>query len=158
MTPIPPDMTPTKAELLTEARRLVYVTAGLPSVNVTVTWGPAGPVITRDQAESRFPAVGSAEWWAAPDQLKASALVVLAESYLVADPDRQVRQRMRQVSHGISEGMDWAAAAHRLAYAPHSVLAARRAEPGPLARVVDPAAMARWVQTGRSDGGEVPAA
>lgn len=150
MAPIPPDTTPTREELLDEVDRLRFVAAGVQPVRRTVTWVDGRVVIVRDQPEPSWPEVGSPRWWAAPAPVRIASLLGLSAAYLVADPDQQVRERMRQVSHAISEGMSWSDAAHSLAYEPHRVLVERRGEPGPLARQVDPAALARWVATGNS--------
>lgn len=151
---IPPDMSPTRPELLDEIRRLVYVVADVPPVNVTVTWGQGGPVITRDRPEPHLSEVASAEWWEASDRLKAAALLVLAEAWLVHDPDRAVRERLRAMSWDLAEAMRG-----RHGGPSHSEFERRRAAPGPAARQIDPAAVQRWVATGSSDGDEgVPAA
>ncbi|MGH4013155.1 MAG: hypothetical protein ACRDSL_04335 [Pseudonocardiaceae bacterium] len=138
-------------------RRLAYVAAGVRPVQTRAEWTDTGtpgsgrPAVSRDRPEPPWPVVGSPAWWTAREPVRIAALLVLAESWLVADPEQQIRQRLRQVSHAISEGMDWSAAAHHLAYEPHRVVARRRAELGPLARQVDPEALARWVETGSSD-------
>lgn len=103
------------------------------------------------QSGGRVPAVGSAAWWSAPPTGKVAALLVLAEARLIDDPRQLAAEQLREVSKAISGGMDWSAAAHRLAYDRRDVVAARRREPGPLARPFDPVAAARWVETGSSE-------
>lgn len=103
-------------------------------------------------AGGSVPPVGSAAWWSAPDAAKVASLLVLAEARLIDDPHRIAAEQLREVSKAISGGLDWSAAAHRLAYERPGVLAARRREPGPLAALIfDPVATARWVETGSSD-------
>jgi len=72
---------------------------------------------------------------------------VLSEAWCVYDPERVVRQRLRAMSGDLSGGLDWAAESRRPS---RGTLAARRAEPGPMARPVDAAAAARWARTGSS--------
>jgi len=59
-----------------------------------------------------------------------------------------VAERLKAASVAISE----ACRGHRWGPS-HATLVARRAEPGPAARAFDPAAAARWVETGSSEGG-----
>ena len=143
---------PDWAALLDEIERLAYVAAGIEVTGRTVVWRDGRAVIERDPPTSDLPDVDSAAWWDAPARIRIAALVLLAREQLTVQ--RQLAEQQRAVSVAVSTGMDWAAAAHHLVYAPHRVLAARRAEPGPLARTVDPAGMARWVETGSSSGEE----
>ncbi|HEX2301552.1 MAG TPA: hypothetical protein VHH34_24125 [Pseudonocardiaceae bacterium] len=120
-----------------------------------MTWRDGRAVIERTPSTSDLPVVDSSAWWDAPARIRIAALVLLAREQLTVH--RQLAEQNRAVAVAISSGMDWSAAAHHLAYAPYSVLARRRREPGPLARRVDQAAADRWAQTGNTDEG-VPAA
>lgn len=93
-----PDCSPTDVELLAEVRRLVDVAAGVPPVQIRTGWGEGRAVVNRDRPALSLPVVGSPRWWAAPDPVRVAALLVLAESYLVVDPERQVRALLRSVS------------------------------------------------------------
>ena len=145
---------PAWAALLDEIERLVYVAAGIEVTGRTVVWRDGRAVIERDPPTSDLPDVDSTEWWDAPARIRIAALVLLSGELLTTQ--RQLAEQQRAASVAVSTGMDWATAAHHLAYAPYSVLARRRREPGPLARPVDQAAADRWA-AGSSDG-EVSAA
>jgi len=94
--------------------------------------------------------VGTEQWWAASDGVKLAGVLVLGMAWCVHDPESAVRQRLRAMCGDLSEAHDWAAASRRPS---HTSLAAIRAEPGPMARRVDPAAAARWATTGDSRAG-----
>ena len=98
----------------------------------------------------RLAGVGSRAWWNASDDAKIAGLLVLSEAWCVYDPERAVRQRLREMSWALSAGHDWAAESRRPS---RSTLTRRRAEPGPMARPVDGAAAARWAATGDSQDG-----
>lgn len=108
--PIPPDDSPTHAELLAEVRRLIHIAAGTTPGSREVSF-LGGQAVVRRALPPSLPNVDSPEWWASPAKTRIAALLVLAESYVLADPDRQVREQLRQVSQAISEGADWSAAA-----------------------------------------------
>lgn len=144
---VPPEDSPTREELLAEARRLVHVAAGTTPGVREVSWVDGRAVVRRALPPS-LPDVGSPEWWAAPSRTRIASLLVLAEAQLVADPDRQMRERLRQVSQAISSGMDWSETARHMSYAE---LERRRAEPGPNARQVDRGSLVRWVESGSSE-------
>lgn len=129
------DHSPTRVELLAEVRRLLYVALGVPPVQTLVSWVGGRAVVTRDRPEPSLPLVGSPEWWAAGEPLKIASLLVLAEGYLIADPERQVRERLRHMSWDLSGAHDWARQAERPSFAE---LKRRRAEPGPLYVPRDP--------------------
>ena len=90
-----------------------------------------------------LPVVGGREWFAATWIIQSAT--ILAEAFL-RDPD-QIAADHKAAAVAISLAADWAAASRRPS---HAALAARRAQPGPLARTVDPAAAARWAATGSS--------
>jgi len=72
-------------------------------------------------------------------------VLVLALAWCLHDPERAVRQRLREMSYDLAAGHDWAAASRR----PTAVtLRSRRAQLGPMARAVDPVAARRWALTG----------
>ena len=120
------------AELLAEVHRLV---------DIVVT-----AVIHQHRG---IPGVGSPAWWAAPDGVRRAALLILGEAWLLHDPERAVRQRIREMSWDLAASADWAAVARR--HVSHGDLERRRARPGPMARPVDFEAAARWAATGRGD-------
>ncbi len=97
----------------------------------------------------RVPGTGTSAWWAAPDDAKIAGLLVLAEAWVIHDPERAVRQRLREMSYDLSQATDWTSAAQRPS---HVELERRRAEPGPRWQSFDPQAAARWVATGSSEG------
>ena len=97
-----------------------------------------------------LPVVGSQEWFAATWITQVATMAVLGEGYVLRDPDRIAADQLKAASVAIATGADWAAASRRPS---HTSLAAIRAEPGPMARRVDPAAAARWATTGDSRDG-----
>ncbi len=109
------------------------------------------PAIAAARREhGRLAGVATAEWWAAPDDVKLAGVLVLGMAWCVHDPERAVRQRLRQMSYDLSGGLDWAAASRRPS---HTTLETIRTEPGPVAGSFDPVAARRWVETGSSEGG-----
>ena len=102
---VPPDLAPSRAELLAEVQRLVWIAAGTPLARRTVHWAEGRAVIVREGGGLDLPAVGSTRWWQAPTPLRIAALLVLAEAYLIADPERQVRERLKAASVAVSEGI-----------------------------------------------------
>jgi len=96
----------------------------------------------------KVPGVDTSAWWNAPDIAKIAGLLILSEAWVICDPERMVAERFKAASVAISEGDQggWRRPSR-------SELAARRAQPGPLARTVDPVAARRWVKTGSSEGG-----
>ena len=94
-----------------------------------------------------IPGVGTPRWWGAPDDGKLAGLLVLAEAWCFYDPERVLRQRLREMSWDLSAGLDWAAASRRPT---PDTLRSRRERPGPMLRRVDPEAAARWARTGSS--------
>jgi len=95
----------------------------------------------------RLAGVGTRQWWDASDDAKVAGLLVLSEAWCVYDPERVVRQRLREMSWDLSAGLNWAAASRRPT---PDALRSRRERPGPMLRRVDPAAAARWAATGSS--------
>lgn len=95
------------------------------------------------------PGVATPEWWQADDRTKLAGVLILGLAWLVHDPDRAVRQRLREMSWDLSAAHDWSAASRRPS---HAHLVSRRAELGPMARSFDAAAARRWVATGGSGG------
>lgn len=105
-----------------------------------------------DPARARhgpLPSVGSDHWWRAPADVQLASLLVLAEAWVVYDPERAVRERLRSLSTDLSGAADWSAIAR--AHVTPDGLEHRRAAPGPLARAVDPAVAARWAATGTTE-------
>jgi hypothetical protein len=96
-----------------------------------------------------LPGIGTQRWWTAPADVQLAALLVLAEAWLVHDPDRAVRERLREMSHDLSDATDWKALARH--HATPGELEERRSQPGPLARDVDPHAAAHWAATGTTE-------
>lgn len=105
MAPIPPDESPDELALLAEVHRLVHRTAGSRPVARRPRWVDGRVVFDRDGEEPQLPRVGSTEWWAAEERVRVASLLVLAASWLLADPDRQVRARLKAAAVGVSEGM-----------------------------------------------------
>ena len=109
------------------------------------------PAIAAARREhGRLLGTGTPEWWSADDGAKVAGVLVLGMAWLVHDPESAVRQRLRQMSYDLAGGLDWAAESRRPS---RGTLAARRAEPGPMARPFDPVAARRWVETGSSREG-----
>jgi len=94
--------------------------------------------------------VATEQWWAASDDVKLAGILVLGMAWCLHDPDRVVRERLREMSWDMSAGLDWAAASRRPT---PDTLRSRRERPGPMLRTVDPVAAARWARTGSSAGG-----
>jgi hypothetical protein len=88
------DNSPTRAELLGEAHRLVH------------------PVVqaVRSQRGS-LPGVGTSAWWSAPPDARLAAILVLGEAYLIADPERMARERLKAMSVDLAGARSWTAAA-----------------------------------------------
>lgn len=119
-----PDMAPTPEELRAEAHRLVAVAAGSRRAKRTVAWVAGRAVVERPKPDPSLPSVGSSQWWAAPDRIRIASLLVLAEAWLLADPDHTVRERLRSVSLDLSAGM------HEVSLGPsHGELMRRRYPP-----------------------------
>jgi len=98
----------------------------------------------------RLVGVGEPAWWDAADEVKLAGVLVLALAWCLHDPERAVRQRLRELSYDLSAATDWAAASRRPS---HTTLETIRTEPGPVARPFDPVAARRWVETGSSRDG-----
>ncbi len=96
----------------------------------------------------KVPGVDTSAWWNAPDIAKIAGLLILSEAWVICDPERMVAERFKAASVAISEGDQggWRRPSR-------SELAARRAQPGPMARPFDPIAARRWVETGDSREG-----
>ena len=109
------------------------------------------PAIAAARREhGRLAGVATAEWWAASDDVKLAGVLVLGMAWCVHDPERAVRQRLREMSYNLSEAHDWVAASRRPS---HATLETIRTEPGPVAGSFDAVAAARWVATGDSREG-----
>ena len=93
--------------------------------------------------------VGTVAWWDGTDVEKLGGVANLALAYLIQDPLRAEAQALKQVSVAISQGDlgGWRRPSR-------SELAARRAQPGPMARTVDAAAARRWAATGATGATE----
>ena len=98
----------------------------------------------------RLVGVGEPAWWDAADEVKLAGVLVLAEAWVIHDPEQAVRRRLREMSYDLSAATDWTAASRRPS---HASLETIRAEPGPVAGSFDAAAAARWVATGDSQDG-----
>lgn len=132
---IPPDMTPITEELRAEVHRLVH------------------PFVHSARIEcGRIPGVGTPQWWTASTAARIAGLLTLSEAWLAFDPQRELDLRFKAMSVDLCRAHDWSAASRRPS---HAELAARRTEPGQLARSFDPDAAARWVET---DSSSEPAA
>ncbi|HET9256859.1 MAG TPA: DUF3631 domain-containing protein [Pseudonocardiaceae bacterium] len=83
-----------------------------------------------DLAGGSIPRLGSAAWWSAPPLARLAGLLALAEARMVEDPAVFAADQVKAVSVAISSGADWSAIACR--HVPHTELARRRAELGPL--------------------------
>lgn len=138
---IPPDLSPTSSELRAEVHRLIGQVVAIARAEHGQALGP-------------LPGVRHPDWWTAPTSVRLAAILVLGEAYLIADPERVAVQILRDMAYDLSAAYDWATASRRPS---RTALAARRAEPGPLAQKFDPELAARWVATGGTDDG-VPAA
>jgi len=88
----------------------------------------ASAIATARQENGRLAGVATAEWWATSDDVKLAGILVLGMAWCVHDPERAVRQRLREMSGDLSDGHDWTAASRRPS---HAELTKRRAEPGP---------------------------
>lgn len=145
MTAIPPDRSITDLGTDLELRR---------AVRRTIEWA-IGETIqgTQRSRSGPVPAIGTPEWFEADNLTRLASILLLGEQWLVHDPDRAVAERLRAMSWDLSEAMRG-----RHGGPSHVEFERRRAEPGPNARSVDRGSLARWVSTGCSDGGEVPAA
>jgi hypothetical protein len=85
---------PTRTELLSEVHMLVQA------------------VVQSARTEhGTLPGVGIAEWWAAPPIARIAGLLILAEAWLVADPDRVAREQLKSMSADLSRSRNWAKAA-----------------------------------------------
>lgn len=107
-----------------------------------------------DPARARhgpLPSIGSDQWWRAPADVQLASLLVLAEAWVIHDPEHALRERLRSLSTDLSGAADWSAIAR--GHATPDELDHRRAAPGPLARAVDPAAAAHWAATGTTEAG-----
>ena len=111
-------------------------------------WRVLAPIFAAARkGRNRILGVGTVEWWEASDPEKLGGVANLALAYLIQDPLRAEAQRLKAAAVAISEAANWTDASRRPS---HATLAARRAEPGPMARPFDPEAAARWARTGSS--------
>lgn len=136
MSPIPVDTLPDDAELRAAVHQLVEAA-----------------VQRARSSHGAVPAIGSAAWWAAPGDVRAAAVLVCGEAWLLyRTPEQLAADQLKAAAVALSTGLDWSAAGHAAMFHNATVLARRRAEPGPMAgRTPDPAATARWVATGSSE-------
>jgi hypothetical protein len=91
---IPPDNSPTDVELRAEVHRLIHLV-------VMLACDTHGPV----------PGVGTAVWWTAPVEAQIAALLVLAEAYLVRDPQQAAVERLKAMAVHLSQAHETATAA-----------------------------------------------
>lgn len=112
--------------------------------------GLVAPHVLAAEQRGGLPPVRSDDWLNAPPAVQLAALLVLAEAWLVANPEQVIRSRLRAASDDISGAADWpylisggtttrapgGEPAH-LPYpghVPHDEIRRRRGQPGPLAR------------------------
>jgi len=105
----------------------------------------------------QLPVIGTPAWMTASWVGQAATVAILGEGWILRDPDQLAAEQLKTAATALASGLDWSTAAHSIVYCPHGVLAARRAEIGPLAREVDRAAAAEWARTGRAPGKGAPA-
>ena len=105
-----------------------------------------GPLLAEARRELGYVvAIESAEWWRASDTTKLGGILALALAWAVNDPHRAAAEALKAASADVSRDAGWVAASRRPTL---DTLSARRAQPGPMLRHVDPAAAARWAATG----------
>lgn len=137
MTPIPIDTTPDESELRAAVAELVEAA-----------------VQCARSSHGAVPAIGAADWWAAPDDVRAATVLVAGEAWLLhRTPAQLAADDHKAAAVALSTGLDWSAAGRAAVFHNATVLARRRAEPGPLARAVDHDSAARWAATGSSEEG-----
>lgn len=81
------------------------------------------PIVRAARRHGALPRLGSEQWDDAPVLARVAVLLVLAEGHVVCDPERAVRQRLREMSYDVSAAHDWSAASRRPS---HAALARRR--------------------------------
>lgn len=72
-----------------------------------------------------LPAIGTPTWYAAPAAVQIGTLLVLAEAWLVHDPELAIAERLKAASIDLSDAHDWSAASRRPS---HAELQRRRGE------------------------------
>lgn len=98
------------------------------------------------------------DWVTAPRIQRAATLVILGQAFLLKSGlDAEMAAELdaaalKQAAEEMAAAHDWT---RRV---PLAELERRRSKSGRLTHRIDPAAVASWVASGRSDGGEVPAA
>jgi hypothetical protein len=101
------DTSPRYIELLAEVHRLVH------------------PVVRAVRAErGPIPGVGASAWWSSSPDARLAGLLVLAEAYLINDPERMAREKLKAMSVDLSGSRSWTAAARLPS---HAELQRRRA-------------------------------
>ena len=126
---IPIDSRPTAFEVLAEVHRITTM-----AMKAARNFGS-------------IPDMRSGAWMSASIEVKMATIMNLGQAYLLADPERQAMEMVRDISYAFSTSPDWTA--ESLSYAE---LTERRTEPGPTpALIPDPIATARWVETGSSE-------
>jgi hypothetical protein len=127
----------------------------LPPLDDPVTRAEIGRVVGPLLAEARrqfghVAPVESTQWWDGTDATKLGGILALALAWAVNDPHRAAAEALKAASVDVSRDVGWVAASRRPTL---DTLSARRAQPGPMLRRVDPAAAARWAATGDSQDG-----
>lgn len=102
------DKSPTRIEMLAEVHRIVHQVVGL----------------ARSE-RGGVPAVGTQPWWGASPISQIAGLLVLAEAWLITDPDRIAREQLKAMSSDLAGARNWAKAARRPS---HRELLRRRGE------------------------------
>jgi hypothetical protein len=93
------DASPTRIELLAEVHRLVH------------------PVVRAVRAERGGVAgVGTTAWWSSSPEARIAAILVLGEAWLITDPDRIARERLKAMSADLSAARSWRDAARLPSY------------------------------------------
>lgn len=101
------DTRPTELEVLTEVHRIVSL-----GMEAAESYGS-------------LPSMRSDEWMDAPIEVKIATILNLGQGYLLANPERQALEMVRDVSYAFSTSHDWTNSIS------HAELVRRRSEPGP---------------------------
>lgn len=111
-------------------------------------WRFSNPVIRKVQQDhGPLLKIATEAWESAPFLVKLAPVLVMAERYALADPDRVVAERLKAAAADLSAACDWSAIARRPS---HERLQQRRAVSAPTL-TYDPVAAALWVTTGSSE-------
>lgn len=103
MTPPEFSASPADEELRAEVYRLLHVAVGVSPPARELEWVNGRVAVIQRAAEIALPAVSSPRWWTSPDRVRIASLLWLVAAWLVTDPDRTWRQRVRSMSWDLSE-------------------------------------------------------